>query len=386
MFWSIRTNAYPLHSGQYAFLPEMPEAAQVLTDMKGKNDLDTAARQHAALVMLINLVGVSADGSGQIPWPARERELNYAYYHALPNAGVHSNEMMAESLQLQADQSFVQLFLKRYFSDAAQREIKPIISDFKARAQRGVKEANAERKSEEAEVRRQRDAIEGAKYGMTASQLETVNTTVRIYLALFLIFSFLWVVRILRAFKSIRTTSDDPPQFEGAWKSLAIYSFTGDIRGVATRSETSVVHWTRIVDNKVQGGTTSTTNVINTFRLVNRRNQQERNFELRNWDIQLWDDQLVSVAWAIRKRRTNGPYFMVVNHTTGQHFLKNSVVREIAKRPSLFWSLSFIICIVIPPVWLLGILWQILISIQTKRFIRSGVQPLIKVLNQKAAV
>jgi hypothetical protein len=110
------------------------------------------------------------------------------------------------------------------------------------------------------------------------------------------------------------------------------------------------------------------------------------NVELRNWDIQLWDDQLVSVAWAIRKRRTYGPYFIVVNHTTGQHFLKNAVVREIVKRPSLFWSLSFIICIVIPPVWLLGIFWQILISIQTKRFIRSGVQPLVKALNQNAAV
>jgi hypothetical protein len=119
---------------------------------------------------------------------------------------------------------------------------------------------------------------------------------------------------------------------------------------------------------------------------VNRRNQREQNFELRNWDIQLWEDQLVSVAWAIRKGRANGAYFIVVNHTTGERFLKNSAVRQIAKRPSLFWTLSFIICIVIPPVWLLGIFWQILISIQTKRFIRSGVQPLVKALNQNAAV
>jgi len=374
VLFSIQTNAYPLHSGKYAFWPEMPEAAQVLTDMKGKNDLDTAARQYAALVLLIVLVTVSADGSGQNPWPPRERELSYAYSHALPHVRGHSNEMMAESLQLRADDSFVQPLLNRYFSEAAQREIKPMISDFEARAQRGVNEANAERKSEAARV------------GMTASQLETYNTYARIYLAFFLLFSVLWVVRILRAFKPIRTTADDPPQFEGPWKNLKIHWFSGYVRGAATRSDTTVVHSVRVVGNQVQGGTTSTTNVINTFRLVNRRNQREQNFELRNWDIQLWDDQLVSVAWAIRKGRTNGPYFIVVNHTTGQYFLENSVVRKIVKRPSLFWSLSFVICIVIPPVWLLGIFWEILISVQSKRFIRSGVQPLVKALNQNAAV
>jgi|SRR5665213_327412 len=137
-----------LHNGDYLFWPQMPEAARVLADIKGKNDLDTAARQHAALTLLIALVNVAADGTGQIPWPARERELNAAYYHALPDWNGHRDEILAESLQLQADPSFVQPFLKRYFSEAAVREINTVEAGAKAaNAQRQVKAANAQRKA-----------------------------------------------------------------------------------------------------------------------------------------------------------------------------------------------------------------------------------------------
>jgi len=178
------------------------------------------------------------------------------------------------------------------------------------------------------------------------------------YLALCAIFSILWIFRILRALKPIRTTSESPPQFEGAWKNWRIYSFTGHVRGTAVG--------------------------ISTFRLVDSRIREERNFQLGNWGVQLFDDQLVSVVWAIRKHRKEGPYFMIVNHTTGERFIRNDVVMEIAKRPSLFWTLSYFICFVIPPVWLLAIIWGILIGNQTERFKKSGVQPLVENLNQKA--
>jgi hypothetical protein len=82
VFWSIQTSAYPLHNGDYLFWSQMPTAAQVLADMKGKNDLDTAARQHAALTLLTTLVNVAADGTGKIPWPPRELELIGAYINS----------------------------------------------------------------------------------------------------------------------------------------------------------------------------------------------------------------------------------------------------------------------------------------------------------------
>ncbi len=141
-FCSVPANAYPLHQGEYAYWPCMPAASQVLADVKGTNDLDTAARQHAAFVLLIALVNISADGTGQLPWPARERQLKSAYSKALPDIngslGAHRDEILAESLQLQADDSFVRPFLRRYFSEAALAEIQPMVAGLEASARNQI--------------------------------------------------------------------------------------------------------------------------------------------------------------------------------------------------------------------------------------------------------
>ena len=177
LFWSIQVSAYPLHNGEYTFWSEMPQAMRVLTDMKGKSDLDTAARQHAALNLLIALVNVDADGKGQIPWPAREQELNHTYYQALPDGDGHRAEMQAESLQLQADQSFVQPFLKRYFSEAAVREIEPFIPDFESNALKHVayadRQAKREAVSQQAEADSSPQQLAASKNSSTASQTDS---------------------------------------------------------------------------------------------------------------------------------------------------------------------------------------------------------------------
>jgi hypothetical protein len=93
---------------------------------------------------------------------------------------------------------------------------------------------------------------------------------------------------------------------------------------------------------------------------------------------------LVSIAEASRGNGKWSAIIVIVNHTTGQLFFKDKDVWEIAKRGSLFWTLSFFICIIVPPVWLLGIFWGIVIQAKSSRFMSSGVQPLVKTLNQKA--
>lgn len=368
VFYSIQTNAYPLHNGEYLFWPEMPAAAQVLADMKGKNDLDTAARQHAALTSLITLVNVAADGRGQTPWPPREQELIGAYNHALPDGDGHRAEMQAESLKLQADQSFVQPFLKRYFSEAAVREINMV----EASAQKQVKAANAQRKDALANWQNQ---LVASEYGLTATETKILAAGGCAYIA---ILTLMWLVRIFRLFGPFRTTSDDPPQFEGPWKSLKIHSFTGHVRGSATRSGS--VH----IDADPQGGFKATAMVINSFRLVNPRNQHEQNFQLHHWDAQLWDNQLVSVAWAIREHQKEGPCFIIVNHTTGEHFIRRDIVLKIAKQGSALWTLSALACICFFPVLLLVLIWRIIVGIKVSGFMSSGVQPLVQTLNQKA--
>jgi hypothetical protein len=391
-------SAHPSHKGEYLFWSEMPEASQVLKDMKGKNDLDTAARQHAGLMLLMALVKVDMNGKGLHNYTASENKLIYEYFAVLPESDGHGHvaEMRAESLRLQADPSFVRLFLSRYFSEAALREIEPVVFSFEASAQKEVQGANAQRKKDEEgyvqtktvesnEFRQISAANAQSQSGLTIAEIESgAKTFEHIYYTLCSIFSALWLVRIIRLFRPFRTTSDDPPRFEGQWKDLTINTFTGYVRGSATRSHTSVTGSIRPVGNTVQGGISSTTTVTDTFRLVNPRNQQEQNFQLRNWDVQLWDDQLVSVAWAIRKHRKEGPYFIVLNHTTCEHLIKKDIVRQFAKRSSLLWTLTAITCILFPIFWLLAIVWAVAIKIKVSRFMSSGIQPLLEFLNQKA--
>jgi hypothetical protein len=116
----------------------MPEPARVLADMKGTNDVDTAAHQCAALLLLKTLVQVAANGTGQTPWPTRERELRDAYDRALPDVDGHRDEIMAESLQLDADPYFVQPFLSRYFSEDAVRELDPLVPRIESAARKSL--------------------------------------------------------------------------------------------------------------------------------------------------------------------------------------------------------------------------------------------------------
>jgi hypothetical protein len=211
-------------------------------------------------------------------------------------------------------------------------------------------------------------------------------------MALCLIFIITWLVWLFRAFVPIRMTSDDSPQFKGRLKSLKVYTFTGHVRGSATRSDTSVSGSISTAGNRVQGSISSKTTVTNNFRLVDPRNKEEQNFQLLNWDVRLFENQLVSVARAIRKNRNGGPVFLVVNHSTGEYSVPNTVwwnkftildtlfvlITEIIAVPCFMYSIIIGTIIAFAPM-----IWIISVKIQVKRF-SSGVQPLVEALNRKA--
>jgi len=212
--------------------------------------------------------------------------------------------------------------------------------------------------------------------------------------AVSLIFIIPLLQRLRWSFMSIKTTSDDPPRFiKGPWKNLRIYSFTGYVRGSTTRSDTSVsgkvhtiVSASSTVGNTVEGSVSSKTTVTDSFRLVDTRNKQESNFQLQDYNVQLWENQLVSVAWAISKGKTEGPYFAVVNHSTGDRFFKRQDLWKIAQPgfggclasmyivPSIFLAFNFIALMVLAAAT----------QAQLSRFKSSGIGPLVEVLNQRA--
>jgi hypothetical protein len=203
-----------------------------------------------------------------------------------------------------------------------------------------------------------------------------------------LILFILALQRLRWSFMSIKTTSDDPPRFiKGPWRNLRIDSFTGYVRGSASRSDTSVSGSVYTVGNNVQGGVSSATSVTDSFRLVDTRNKQESNFRLQDYGVELWENQIASVAWAIPKGKKEGPYFAVINHTTGDRFFKRDDLLKIVQPgglsgwlsgiwliPSIFLFFNFIVILV----------WAAATEAQISRFKSSGIDPLVEVLNQRA--
>lgn len=214
--------------------------------------------------------------------------------------------------------------------------------------------------------------------------------------AVFWTASAIFIIPLLRRLRwslmAIKTTSDDLPRFEGRWKNLRIDSFTGYVRGSATRSDTSVSGQVHTISgmpstggNRVEGSVSSTTTVTDSFRLVDTRTKEESNFRLQDYNVALWENQLVSVAWAFREGEKEGTYFVVVNHTTGDQFFKREDLGKILQPvggclsqsillPNIFLAFNFIVILILAAK----------AETQLSRFKRSGIQPLVKVLNQRA--
>jgi hypothetical protein len=132
--------AYPKRAEPYLFRSQLPDASKVTTDVKGADEFDTLARRHAAFVLLDELVNMSADGSGQLPWPSLEQRLHKEYGRGLGAAydiaepkGLRQ-KLFAYSASYQGDPAFTRPLLQRYLSEAAIAQIEPTLGAIEGRA------------------------------------------------------------------------------------------------------------------------------------------------------------------------------------------------------------------------------------------------------------
>ena len=128
-------------SGDFAFWREMPDVARVLNDVQGNGEDETAALRLAVYRVLRACIETNASRVGQLPWPPREQELARAYSQLIytrerPRVNAPRDQrIMAQSYRFQANRAFVGQFLKRYFSQAAMRDIAPIVTRLRADAE-----------------------------------------------------------------------------------------------------------------------------------------------------------------------------------------------------------------------------------------------------------
>jgi len=116
-------------------------------------------------------------------------------------------------------------------------------------------------------------------------------------------------------------------------KEVAIYAFTGKVVGSSKNMETKVSGGGGGgYSYRGTGGTapvriTSTTIVHDQLFLVNKEGN-ETALQLQGFDLACRESNIVSACWAIVQGDQKGPYFAIVNHTTGSKFEKESVLKE----------------------------------------------------------
>jgi hypothetical protein len=105
---------------------------------------------------------------------------------------------------------------------------------------------------------------------------------------------------------------------------------------------------------------------------------------MTGFNAALSDGHTVSVAWAIRKHRKSGPYFLVYDHTTrSAYFNKKAIAKSIVFRyPTLYVALLCLMLLPFPVVMIYGIAGE---YFQIPAFRRRGARPLIAALEANAA-
>src|SRR3984957_12504635 len=144
---TVATSAAPADSAAadtQEFMKQMPEPDRVIADIRGSDQLDTAARQMAALNRLIDVVVVLSGNTGGVDTPMRlttaEKDLNGRYSRASgtlfrsvlasidpTNTGEDdNNSIRSRWVRLSGaygqDKAFMSALLQRYLAPELQRK------------------------------------------------------------------------------------------------------------------------------------------------------------------------------------------------------------------------------------------------------------------------
>lgn len=148
-------------------------------------------------------------------------------------------------------------------------------------------------------------------------------------------------------------------------RSVTLYQFTGKVASVSKNLET-----------KVSGGggggysyqgtggsapvrITSTTVVHDQLFIVDKEGK-ERALQLQGFDLACRESNIVTAMWAIVEGNEEGPYFAIINHSTGAKFVSQKKIKEIVykcTRPFNIENPALGCLFLIGLLVILGIIW-----------------------------
>jgi hypothetical protein len=308
-----------------SYIKEMPDPARVLADIHGSDNLDTAARQTAALEILSDIIESLARTEGfNLRETPEERELNGRYVQASSNiksATVHildpknwqfydANSPRAKWNQLvdqyRANDTFIRELLQRYLSPPNRDRYLEISGPRMAvfRAAQAAKKA------------RQVTAPPGlprpASDHGTGFDLLVAG------------FGLLLMWGIFGEFKQHGLIADNSFKLNGGHRLYNLNTVTGFVKS-PTKSQGTFV--SRSTDSSGHVTFSSTTYVDDQFFIAYP--EGEMSVQVRNVDIAVREGHIFSAVWAIPKGKKSGNYLLFRNHTTNEQTFMETTLHKI---------------------------------------------------------
>ena len=294
-----------------AYLTEMPSAERVIADTQGKNELDTKARQVAALTQArkaIEDLGIARIRTGYLP---DEQRLIGEYWTAVyrlqdeakvltgsaPGADSPWAKWMALQGRYERDAEFRAENLTRYLSP-------------ELRTQLNITNANTD-----ARVRESRRQIREDS-GVPMSAWESMDEDrQQLAIGFTLIAGLLFLLIGMRELRRFGLLQSDPLVLQAGFRRYALHHFTGTVTNYTRWIEASTTT-TTTTDSR---GSTST-NVSRSevewesFSLISSAGLHD--VRIAGAKVYVENGSLVSAVWAIPRRKEKGDYIVFLDRTT----------------------------------------------------------------------
>jgi hypothetical protein len=117
-------------------------------------------------------------------------------------------------------------------------------------------------------------------------------------------------------------------------RTVTMHQFTGKVVSSSKNMETKV-HGGGGGGYSYQGTggsapvTISSTTVIHDQLFLVDKEGNERALQLTGFDLACRESNIVTAMWAITSGEERGPYFAIINHSTGEQYINKKIIKEI---------------------------------------------------------
>jgi Short C-terminal domain len=195
------------------------------------------------------------------------------------------------------------------------------------------------------------------------------------------------LIRAPKSLSPLRVSKKDRSRFASLFRRYKIHTVTGVAGDAGKRSDsitTGSISSSTGADGLVAsvGGSIDTTVVVTDRFFVTDARGQVTAFEGAGFDARVGNGHVVSLAFVTHGLRKSGPYILIYNHTTREPFFCDQAIRKRLTFPFPTLYIALLCLMLLPIPVLLG--FAVLEMWQKFRFERSGVRPLIEVLDTEA--